>query len=30
LQCAVGPIAKFDDEFATAFAQERRQTLLRK
>ena len=30
LQCALGPIAQFDDEFAIAFAQERRQTLLRK
>lgn len=30
LQCAAGPVAKFDEEFAIAFAQERRQTLLRK
>jgi hypothetical protein len=29
LQCAVGPITKFDDELATAFAQERRRTLSR-
>lgn len=30
LQCAVGFIAKFEDESANSFAQERRETLLRK
>ena len=30
LQCAIGPMARFDDELATLLAQERRQAIRRK